>query len=197
MISRNHGDGPGALMDQSAIRPDTSGWDERALLLLGVLMGQDRHGYQINEFIERALCEVTTMKKPTAYALLDRLAAGDYIGVHREQSGNRPPRKVYSITPAGEALFTELLRENLAETSTVIEEGDIGLMLLNYLSREDAILSLQQRLAKLDALLATPVQVPQHGGRLSVDLALDHLLAIRRADRDWLVATIERLQHER
>ena len=84
--------------------PDTSGWDDRSLLLLGVLMGQDQHGYQINEFIERALCRVTTMKKPTAYALLERLAARGYISVHREQSGNRPPRKVYSITPAGQAL---------------------------------------------------------------------------------------------
>lgn len=176
--------------------PDTAGWDDRALLLLGVLMGQDQHGYQINEFIERALCRVTTMKKPTAYALLDRLAAGEYISVSREQAGNRPPRKVYSITPAGRVLFTELLRENLSNTSRVIEEGDIGLMLLNYLDAEDALRNLQERLTKLDALLAEQPSVPPHGERLSVDLALDHLRVIREADRAWLAATIERLQRE-
>lgn len=177
-------------------RPDTTGWDERALLLLGVLMGQDQHGYQINEFIERALCRVTTMKKPTAYALLDRLATGGYVGVSREQAGNRPPRKVYSITPDGRALFAELLRENLSNTSKVIDEGDIGLMLLTYLDGEEAIQSLRQRLLNLDALLAEEPSVPPHGGKISVDLALDHLRAIRLADRAWLAATIERLEHE-
>ncbi len=183
-------------MQPESDRIDTTGWDERALLLLGVLMSQDRHGYQINEFIERALCQVTTMKKPTAYALLDRLAVGGYVSVYREQAGNRPPRKVYSITPGGQALFTELLRENLANTSTVIQEGDIGLMMVNYLDREVAIRSLKERLEKLDALLATPSTVPPHGGQLSVDLAIDHLQAIRRADRAWLATTIERLEQE-
>lgn len=176
--------------------PDTTGWDDRALLLLGVLMGQDQHGYQINEFIERALCRVTTMKKPTAYALLDRLAAGGFVSVSREQSGNRPPRKVYSITPEGRALFSELLRESISNTSKVIDEGDIGLMLLSYLDREEAIRGLQQRLASLDALLAERPNVPPHGSKISVDLALDHLRAIRLADRAWLATTIERLERE-
>lgn len=176
---------------------DTSGWDDRALLLLGVLMGQDQHGYQINEFIERALCQVTTMKKPTAYALLDRLSAKGYISVHREQAGNRPPRKVYSITADGRTLFLELLRENLSSASVTTDEGDVGLMMLDYLDRESAIESLRLRLAKLDALLTAEPAIPPHGGNLSIDLAIDHLQAIRRADRAWLLATIDRLEHER
>ncbi len=183
------------MQNESPI-PDTSGWDDRALLLLGVLMWQDQHGYQINEFIERALCQVTTMKKPTAYALLDRLAARGYIDVHREQAGNRPPRKVYSITPEGRALFMELLRENLSSASTTTDEGDVGLMMLDYLDREAAIDSLRTRLSKLDMLLESESVIPHHGGKLSIDLAIDHLQAIRRADRAWLVATIDRLERE-
>lgn len=177
--------------------PDTTGWDDRSMLLLGVLMGQDQHGYQINEFIERALCQVTTMKKPTAYALLDRLAEKRFITVHREQAGNRPPRKVYSITPIGRALFLELLRANLSSTSTSTDEGDVGLMMLNYLDRDVAIESLRTRLSKMDELAADRPAIPAHGGKLSIDLAIDHLQAIRRADRAWLAATIERLENER
>ena len=183
-------------MAEKSARTETANWDDRALLLLGVLMGEDQHGYQINEFIERALCRVTTMKKPTAYAMLDRLAAGGYISVHREQAGNRPPRKVYSITPGGEALFAALLRENLANASTTTDEGDIGLMMLSYLDRAVAIESLKSRLVMLNALIDAQSDIPQHGGRLSIELALDHLRAIRLADRAWLVATIERLERE-
>ncbi|MEZ4531548.1 MAG: PadR family transcriptional regulator [Thermomicrobiales bacterium] len=175
---------------------DTTGWDERALLLLGVLMSQDQHGYQINEFIERALCRVTTMKKPTAYALLDRLSARGYIDEYHEQAGNRPQRRVYSITPDGRSLFYALLRENLAETSSATDEGDIGLMLMQYLERKDAIERLRQRLAKVEALIADQAEIPPHKGKISVDLALDHLRAIRIADRDWLTRKIAELESE-
>ncbi|HET9662494.1 MAG TPA: PadR family transcriptional regulator [Thermomicrobiales bacterium] len=185
-------------MRSSLDRPqsDAANWDERGLLLLGVLMMQDQHGYQINEFIERSLCRVTSMKKPTAYALLDRLADAGYISVHREQAGSRPQRKVYSITSSGQTLFYELLRTNLADASKATDEGDIGLMMLNYLDRESAIACLRERLNRLDALLDEAANVPPHGGKLSVDLALDHLLAIRRADRDWLASTIRRLERD-
>ena len=92
-------------------------WDERALLLLGALMIQSQHGYQLNDFIER--CRVAVMKKPTAYAILDRLAGAGHISVNVEQEGNRPPRKVYTITQSGQALFYDLLRANLRTSETL------------------------------------------------------------------------------
>jgi DNA-binding PadR family transcriptional regulator len=177
-----------ANVDQSGI------WDERALLLLGVLTTQSRHGYEINEFIERRLCQVVTMKKPTAYALLDRLAGAGHISVTVEQQGNRPPRKVYSVTGSGRALFADLLHHNLATLDAPAFAGDIGLMFLNHLPLPEALDCLRQRLARLDALLAGPVSVPPHGGSLTLDLALDHVITLRRADRDWLAATIARLE---
>lgn len=172
-------------------------WDDRALLLLGVLMTQSRHGYQINDFIERSLCHVATMKKPTAYALLDRLSSAGFISVHAEQAGNRPQRKVYSITPAGRELFDRLLRENLASVDETTFAGDIGLVLLNQIDREDALAELKRRLARLDELLAHQPSPPPHNDELRIDLALDHLLTMRRADRDWLAAAVARLERER
>lgn len=174
----------------------TANWDERALLLLGVLMTQNQHGYQINEFIENTLCHVATMKKPTAYALLSRLESAGFIEVHTEQAGNRPPRKVYTITPVGRDLFHNLLRANLSAADESTYAGDIGLVLINFLDRDDALTCLRQRLARLDGLLK-PRPVPHaHGDKLNLDLAFDHLTAMRRADRDWLVATIARLERE-
>jgi len=175
---------------------DDAGWDERALLLLGVLMVQSQHGYQINDFIERALCDVTTMKKPTAYALLDRLAAAGHISVHVEQEGNRPPRKVYTITPSGRALFLGLLQENLATVDQPTFAGDIGLMFLRYLPPAEALACLRQRLTLLDVQLARQTRVPPHGEKLTIDLALEHLAVLRHAERDWLAGVIARLAAE-
>jgi DNA-binding PadR family transcriptional regulator len=84
-----------------AVPTTTTTWDERALLLLGVLMTQSQHGYQINDFIENRLCRIADMKKATAYAQLDRLHGGGMVDIEIEQVGNRPPRKVYTITDAG------------------------------------------------------------------------------------------------
>ncbi len=169
-------------------------WDERALLLLGALMIQSQHGYQLNDFIER--CRVAVMKKPTAYAILDRLAGAGHISVNIEQEGNRPPRKVYTITPTGEALFYALLRANVRTSEPLSFAGDIGLMFLDRLPRTEAIACLRQRLAERDAELRVIPEIPSHTGHLSVALAMDHLTAMRRADRDWLAAAIAQLESE-
>ena len=166
-------------------------WDARALLLLGALTVRSQHGYQINDFIER--CRVAELKKPTVYALLDRLVAAGHISVRTEQEGNRPVRKVYTLTPAGQALFDDLLRENLRTPDAGSGAGDIGLMFLDYLPRAEAVACLQERLTRLDAALAATPAVPPHGGRLTVDLALDHQTALRRADRAWFAGLLERL----
>ena len=165
-------------------------WDARSLLLLGALSVRSQHGYQINDFIER--CQVAGLKKPTVYALLDRLVAAAHISLQTEQEGNRPVRKVYTLTASGEALFDELLRENLRTPDLTV--GDIGLMFLDYLPRDEAITCLRQRLDQLDAQLAAPVVVPPHGDHLTVQLALDHQAALRQADRDWLAALLQRLE---
>ncbi len=176
--------------------PKTTTWDERALLLLGVLTTQSQHGYQINDFIENRLCRVADMKKATAYAQLDRLHAAGMIEIEIAQVGNRPPRKVYSITEPGRALFHDLLATNLATVEAPAFAGDIGLMFMNHLPRAEAIAALRRRLAQLDTLIANQPMPPPHGGKLNLDLAVDHIVAVRRADRDWLATTIDRLEAE-
>jgi len=164
--------------------------DERALLLLGILRVQSQHGYQINEFIERNLSRVTDMKKPTAYAILERLCAGGYVAAHTEQDGNRPPRKVYSITPAGEALFFQLLRTNLASLDPLSAPGDIGLMFIDELPETEVAVLLRERLARLDEQIAIHEQAPAHEHGTGVDLALARHLTLLRADRDWLAGIL-------
>ena len=168
--------------------------DERALLLLGILRAQSQHAYQINEFIERTLGRVTDMKKPTAYALLDRLCQAGQVSMHTEQEGNRPPRKVYAITPEGEALFFELLRSNLAVPDSLGGAGDIGMMFLDSLPAYEALALLERRRAQLDEQIAAYERAPKHEHGLGVDLALDRQLTLLRADRAWLDGVIARLQ---
>jgi DNA-binding PadR family transcriptional regulator len=167
--------------------------DENELLILGLLREQDQHGYQINEFIEQNLGRLTTMKRPTAYATLDRLHRQGYVSVRTEQPGNRAPRKVYALTPEGERRFNELLRANLSKAH--LDAGtDIGLLFLDHLPLPEVVAHLTARFDELSELLAMHEQVPPHGHGIGVDLALDHFIAIVRAERDWLAATLARLE---
>jgi DNA-binding PadR family transcriptional regulator len=127
--------------------------EHRSLILLGLLMNQSQHGYQINEFIERNLSTVTDMKKPTAYAALDRLSQNGYIDIQLEQEGNRPTRKVYSINENGKQYFYTLLLNNLASAESVNYQGDIGLMFIDLLPLEKTIPALKERLKKNQELI--------------------------------------------
>ena len=168
--------------------------DERELLLLGLLMVQSQHGYQINEFIERNLGHMIDMKKPTAYALLERLCQTGYVQTHTEQEGKRPPRKVYTITPDGERAFLDRLRANLAQAERMTFAGDVGLLFLDHLPRKEVVALLHLRLGTLNEQIEAHASVPRHEHGLGVGLALEHVLLLERAERDWLTWVIQRLE---
>lgn len=165
--------------------------DHRSLVLLGLLMSQSQHGYQINEFIENNLGMITDMKKPTAYATLDRLSKNGYIEVHMEQEGNRPPRKVYTINEKGQRFFYELLYENLSSAETVHYQGDLGLMFMDHLPVETAIKALNVRLERNHHLLEALKQTPSHAKATTVDLAVKHKIIMAEAEISFLESTIQ------
>jgi len=152
---------------------------------IGAAAGKANHGQEGAGWLE---------PEPIAvYALLDRLVAAGHISVRTEQEGNRPLRKVYTLTPTGETLFDDLLRENVSALDPGTGFGDIGLMFLGYLPPTEAVACLRRRLARLDAALDAAPVAPPHDGRVSVDLALAHQAALRQADRAWLAALLRRL----
>ena len=167
--------------------------DTNALLLLGLLRTQRQHGYQLHDFIERNLSRVTALKKPTAYALLERLRESGLIESREEREGNRPPRRVYAITPAGEARFLELLRGTLSSAPAAPAGSDVGLMFLDALQPDERDDLLRERLAELEARLAALRAVPPHAANPGVNLAVERQIVLLEADRAWLEGVLGRL----
>ncbi len=167
---------------------------ENELLLLGLLVHQSQHGYQINEFIEKELSHITDMKKGNAYATLDRMTRDGLVNVRHEQEGNRPQRKVYSITPQGESEFYRLLRQNLSNAENMLFSGDVGLMFLDNLPVAEVAALLEQRLAQLQTRLNEYEKTGKHEHGLGVDLAVDHVIFMLQAEAGWLTKTIPYLK---
>jgi DNA-binding PadR family transcriptional regulator len=164
----------------------------RELLLLGVLRQGNLHGYGVNEFIQRDMAFCTDLKKPTAYHLLQKMAAAEWITEQEMQEGNRPPRRIYHITPKGEAAFQRLLRENLSTHVSSRFDGDIGLAFINEMPVQEALTLLRTRQAALidEQASLEAVQGHSEGG---MQLILEHQKRYLAFELDWLGEVMRRL----
>lgn len=165
---------------------------DKQLFLLGLLRHQNMYGYQLNEFIETTLATCVDIKKPTAYYALNKMLEEGWVMFVEEQEGNRPPRRVYSITPAGEAIFQRLVRKNLGMYHPTQFGGDLGLAFLDIVPREEARGLLGQRRAGLVAHLEELRAVPMHQG--SLQLMIEHQTRHLQMELAWLDEVLARLQ---
>lgn len=172
---------------------------DTTLLLLGLLRRSSMHGYQLMDFIERNLSTCTDLKKPTAYLELERLAKRGLAEEHEEREGKRPPRKVYTITPEGEAEFKRLLAANLSTYTPAKFPQDIGLAFADALPPAKVVALLKRRKVMLQIELEAAYEAPQHAG--SLQLLVDHSILHLESELEWLEKVIayfsEKVNEER
>lgn len=171
--------------------------DERILLLLGLLTSQDRHGYEINDFIEHQLACVTDLKKATAYQLLDRLEQHELITSRAVQHGQRPTRKVYALTGSGHAHFMRLLTAQLREEEPLILPGNVPIMFCEHLPLPERLSALEERIGKLEARLKTyDYLLSKVSLTTGVGLSMERIQAVTQADLVWMKDLLGRWQAE-
>jgi DNA-binding PadR family transcriptional regulator len=167
---------------------------QNRLLLLGLLQVQDRHGYELMDVVDRQLAAFTNLKKASAYYELNRMAAEGLIAARTEAQEGRPPRRIFAVTPAGQAAFRDLLREALSQPQAESATADMGLMFLDWLPREEAAGLLQTKVAVLAQSLEACRSMPSHGAGSAVDLTTAHLAARLEFEIGWHQSLIERLK---
>jgi len=126
---------------------------EKILFLLGLIRNADMYGYHLIDLAESHFNLIVSITKPTVYRLLDKMTADGWITYREEQVGNRPPRKIYSITPAGEEMFRVLLRRSLAEYHPTEYASPVNLAFLPALPAEEVLSLLEGRREQLQVLL--------------------------------------------
>ena len=164
---------------------------DRKLLLLGLLRSEEMHGYQLNEFIDSHLGTAVHLKKPTAYRLLNKMADDGWVTYREERNGNRPPRRVFAITPEGEAAFQQWLRESLVDYEPAMFPGNIGLLFLDAIPPEEAIELLHKRRTSVEGVLeiARAHYVHEESSRLMFLHQTCHL----NAELEWIDKVIAQL----
>ncbi len=94
-------------------------------IILGLLKSQPMHGYEMfQKFEGSTLGEIIRLEMNQMYAFIKKLEKLGYIETTLETQETRPPRKIHSLTPSGDAIFHEWL------TQPVEKPRDIRILFL-------------------------------------------------------------------
>jgi PadR family transcriptional regulator AphA len=80
-------------------------------VLLGLLMSEPRHGYELYQQLSRELGRVWRIGLSQLYAQLKQLEEADLVTSQTEPQPNRPPRKVYHLTSRGREVFLDWVQQ--------------------------------------------------------------------------------------
>lgn len=165
--------------------------NERKLLLLGLLRNQDMHGYLLNAHLDGTV--PLSLKKPTAYNLLERMEEDGWVSHRDEPTGDRP-RRVYSITQDGDAAFLELLRQQLGELTPTEVPGLVSLSFLDCLPASEATELVKRRRAALEERrdAFTGDRDDKHSG--STFFAIDYTRRLLELEAQFLAEVIRHLE---
>jgi PadR family transcriptional regulator AphA len=164
--------------------------------ILGLLSQQPMSGYDAKQYLESLGWLVGTPSFGAIYPALHGLLEDGLVTLQVVYYENRPPRKIYSITPAGERALDNWIHQPLlvgASTKAFV----MRLLLATHLSHEGLMSHLrrryqqvvQQQTALKHAIGET--DLPSDG---SQRLAFDYGMTITSTELAWLedlIATLE------
>lgn len=165
---------------------------EKKLLLLGLLLSHDMHGYQINEMLQQNPGTPISLKKSNAYRLLGDMEQEGWVTYEVEQEGNRPQRRVYSVTEDGEKAFYRLLRMNLSAHASPEFPSCVGLDFIYKLPLEETVSLLENRLKLVKEKFQQLDDISEEIRK--THLAIDYLHQYYAKEIEWLGEVTHRLQ---
>ncbi|MBB5911789.1 DNA-binding PadR family transcriptional regulator [Nocardia transvalensis] len=178
----------------------------RLLVLAVVRLLQPVHGYDVRrELLSWHADEWANIKPGSVYGSLKTMQRDGLIAVDGvDQGGARPERTSYRITPEGEKVFGDMLREALWSTEPARHSYYAAVSLIPYAGRDDVVAALRGRILKFEADLVyldreverilagsgDPRETEPHHVADNIRLAADHT----RADLEWSRKTLQRIE---
>ena len=166
---------------------------EKELLILGIVRREAIHGYRLWELLE-AVPTGVRLKRSNAYRILDVLLKRGLVEAVVEQHGNRPERRVYSITSVGERAFQEMLRESLGKDAGSDLPNTVALNYLEFLSTEEAIELLKNRRETIEARVSDFSELSE--AALNRHPGVGMAVSYDRFEFDFLTRLIDRLSKD-
>ena len=165
---------------------------EKRLFLLGLLRKSEMYGYQIIELIKVHFDFSIAITTPTAYRLLRKMAEEGWIAYRDEKVGNRPERRVYSITEQGEEAFQHLLYQSLAGYQPADHVSAVSLAFLTLLPPQESLPLLEKRKQMIEEYLKRLNEVATR--RMQYYLVLENQQLHVETELFWVQNLIDRVR---
>jgi len=169
------------------------------LALLGLIVEQPLHGYQIEQIIEhRGMRDWTEIGFSSIYYLLKKLEGKGLIQRERQPSpgSGGPDRKIYHTTEAGQKAWYQASLDCLREPDRKAGSILLGLAALPYLPNDEVVQALQQNLDRMrkrelhiNTRSAAQQPLPPH-----VDAMFDYSLKMIQSEMQWIDKLIQDLE---
>lgn len=164
---------------------------EKKLLLLSLLRDHEMHGYQLSEMLGPRVGIPINLTKSNAYKLLNIMEQDGWVTHHEEQEGNRPPRRVYTITDDGETAFQQMLRDSLAGYVSPEFPSAVAFNFLGLLPTDEAVTLLQRRRERVLAYFNEVTEIPTE--MREMHLGVGYLARFYQTEIAWLDEVIAQL----
>jgi PadR family transcriptional regulator AphA len=164
-------------------------------LILGLLTQEPMSGYDIKRFLKSLSWLIDVPSLGSLYPSLHALLRDGLVTVEVVARQDRPPRKIYTITEAGEKVLQAWLSRP-AESDVSLKKFVLRLILAGQLSQVGLLAHLEQRRARVAAqktILEQAVEDKDENADLGVRLMLDYGLSLATAELAWLDSTLARL----
>jgi DNA-binding PadR family transcriptional regulator len=174
-----------------------------AIAVLSLLSREPMHPYEMRQRIRvQHIDRVMKVTQGTLYSTVERLAGTGLITpVETSREGRRPERTVYAITDEGRDQLADALREALHRPSPEYHRLAMALSFASTLDPEEVADLLERRSleveAQLSALNTALDSVVKHGLDRVHMIETEYLVALQRAELDWLRATVEDIRSGR
>jgi PadR family transcriptional regulator AphA len=160
--------------------------------LLGLLQEQPRHGYDLARAFAPGtpLGSVVHLGASHLYALLAQLERDGLVEGERAEPGSRPPRRIYHLTPAGQAALTAWLAEPVSRPRDLTVDFPLKLYLARRLDPHGVPALLRRQRAVFETYLhdleqeAVAAATPVDAAFLS--LLRESRIGRTRAALEWL-----------
>lgn len=160
--------------------------------LLGLLARQPMSGYDIKRFLKSLSWLIDSPSFGSLYPALHALLEDGLVTVEVIPQQDKPPRKIYSITGAGEETLQKWMGQP-AESGVSLKAFLMRLILASNLSQDDLVAHLERRRIQVASHLQQTTEAMGNKADLGERLALDYGVAVANAELAWLDSALSRL----
>ncbi|WP_102193808.1 PadR family transcriptional regulator [Microbacterium aurantiacum] len=163
------------------------------LTILGLIVEQPRHGYDLEQVIEqRGIRRWSEIGFSSIYYVLTKLEGRGLIASDDAQTGGKS-RRVFHATAAGRHAAEEAALEFITDQRTVAHPILVGLANLPLISDEDYAEALQRRLTWIDSRISTVTAAERSQAPLprAAREIFSYSLSLLEAERSWLATRVQ------